>query len=288
MSFEGKSMLVSAETFDKTSEEDQKRLAAYLTPKFDKVIVVVFYRRFFEWKISIFNEVHKDRKFGEHVQNKWETSIVDHIERLYEEGKFSVVEHEGRQILKKGTMNTHSLVDRLRKNFENIRVVNMHDGKENDEEFFCEVIPNAKLTCDAVKKKNDERGKGTVLNKSRDLIWGDLAYNAMKQEMVQIQNEDQMQAVREAIENHQLETLGLTTYDFPLICPSSEALDQVLSVSLMMEESLYPEFYKTPLGEESLRASFKKYSTTKLCAINADEALRDAVWIDFFKNFSYN
>ena len=78
----------------------------------------------------------------------------------------------------------------------------MHDGKENDEEFFCEVIPNAKLTCDAVKKKNDERGKGTVLNKSRDLIWGDLAYNAMKQEMVQIQNEDQMQAVREAIENH--------------------------------------------------------------------------------------
>ena len=112
-------------------------------------------------------------------------------------------------------------------------------------------------------------------------------YKAMTQGMVQIPNDQQMTQVTNAVQNHQLKTLGLTRDNLPLTCPSSEALDHLLSVSLMMEESFFPEFYESPLGEESLRASFKKYSEIKSCTINADEALRDAVWIDFFKNFSY-
>ena len=105
--------------------------------------------------------------------------------------------------------------------------------------------------------------------------------------MIQIQNHEQMTQLTNAVQNHQLETLVLTKDDFPLTCPSSEVLDQMLSLSLMMEESIFPEFYKTPHGEESLRASFQKYAETKMCTLNADEALRDPVWIDFFKNFSY-
>ena len=105
--------------------------------------------------------------------------------------------------------------------------------------------------------------------------------------MIQIQNHEQMTQVTKGVHNHQVETLGLKNYDFPLTCPSSEVLDQMLSLSLTMEESLFPEFYKTPQGEESLRASFKKYAETKLCALNADEALRDTAWINFFQNFSY-
>ena len=136
-------------------------------------------------------------------------------------------------------------------------------------------------------RENINSKKEIVSNPSIDLIYGDLTYNAMKQGMFQIQNHEQMTQVTNAVQKHQLETLGLTKNDFPLTCPSSEVLDQMLSVSLMMEESLFPKFYKTPHGEESLRASFKKYSKTKLCTLNADEALRDTVWIDFFKNFSY-
>ena len=127
----------------------------------------------------------------------------------------------------------------------------------------------------------------TVANPSINLMYEDLAYKAMKKGMVQIQNDQQMTEVTNAVQNHQLKTLGLTKDDFPLTCPSSEALDHFLSVSLMIEESFFPEFYKTPHGEESLRASFEKYSKTKLCALNADEVLRDTVWIGFFENFSY-
>ena len=105
--------------------------------------------------------------------------------------------------------------------------------------------------------------------------------------MIQIQNHEQMTQVTKGVHNHQVETLGLKNYDFPLTCPSSEVLDQMLSLSLMMEETLLPEFYKTPQGEGSLRASFQKYSERKLGTLNADEAVKDPVWIDFFKNFSY-
>ena len=179
--------------------------------------------------------------------------------------------------------HTYFLVDLLQKHFETVKVVNMHNGKDSNEEFLCEVMPHANRTCKSVKGMT----KDVKANPSEDLIWGDLAYKAMKQGMVQIQNHKEMTQVMKAVYNHQLETLGLTKNDFPLTCPSSEVLDQMLSVSLMMEESLFPEFYKNPHGEESLRASFKKYAKTKLCTLNADAVLRDAVWIDFFKNFSY-
>ena len=270
---EGKSMLVSAESFDKTSDRGQKRLAAYLT-RFDQAIVVVFYRRYFEWKVSVYNQRWKGRKFGED-EFMWETSIVDYIEMMDEDYFKKKVS---------GVPLLTVLVDMLRKNFETLEMVNMHNGKDNNEEFFCEVMPNANRTCEALKGSNATQNEA---NQSRDMIYQDLAYNAMKQGMVQIQNHEQMKQVTNAVQKHQLETLGLTKDEFPLTCPSSEALDHLLSISLMMEESLFPEFYKTPQGEESLRVSFKKYSRTKLCAINADEALRDAVWIDFFKNFSY-
>ena len=66
----------------------------------------------------------------------------------------------------------------------------------------------------------------------------------MKKGMVQIQNDQQMTQVTNAVQNHQLKTLGLTKDDFPLTCPSSEALDHFLSVSLMMEESFFLSFIK--------------------------------------------
>ena len=273
---EGKSMLVSTESFAHTKDKGQKILAAYLKD-FDQVVVVLFYRRYFEWLTSLINEQWKTRKFGDEFEFKWETSIVDQIQTMMIDENLIFREYFG------GTHDVYVLNGMLRKHFENVEVVNMHNEKDNNEEFFCEVLPNANRTCEAAKG----RAKEIAANPSKDLIWGDLAYKATKQGMVQIQNDQQMTQVTNAVQNHQLKTLGLTRDNLPLTCPSSEALDHLLSVSLMMEESFFPEFYESPLGEESLRASFKKYSEIKSCTINADEALRDAVWIDFFKNFSY-
>ena len=280
---EGKSMLASSEFFSKLQDHGLKTLGTYLTTTFDEVIIVVFYRRYFEWFVSLYNEFWKMRKFGKQDEFKWETSIVDFIQMIVIEENFFYRDVASDILVMKEMKHTYFLVDMLKKHFETVEVVNMHDGKDSNEEFFCEVMPHANRTCKSVK----DMTKDVKANPSKDLIWGDMAYKAMKQGMVQIENHEEMSEVMKAVQKHQLETLGLTKNDFPLTCPSSEVLDQMLSVSLMMEESLFPKFYKTPHGEESLRASFKKYSKTKLCTLNADEALRDTVWIDFFKNFSY-
>ena len=279
---EGKSMLVTSEGFSLLGDHALKSLATYATASFDEVIVVVFYRRHFEWFVSFFNECWKNRIFGGNNFH-YENSILWFTEMFVING---IREFENDAKRHEEARHTFFILDMLKKHFENVKVVNMHDdGKDNNEEFFCEIMPHANRTCEGVRE-NVMAKKEIVSNPSIDLIYGDLAYKAMKQGMVQIQNHEQMTQVTNAVQKHQLETLGLTKHDFPLTCPSSEVLDQILSLSLTMEETLFPEFYRSPQGEESLRASFQKYAETKLCTL-ADEAVRDPVWIDFFKSFSY-
>lgn len=261
---EGKNMLVSSETMDRL--DDYNLLTAYLKGAFDEVQIVLFYRRYFEWIVSMHNQVNKGALSRE-------VSIVDYVEKNLLEKE--ILEHDD------AVRDIYTLVNELRKHFENIDVVNMYNGKDNNEEFFCDVLPNANRTCTIVKKEN----KHPRSNPSVNLIYSTLAYKAMKKGMVQIKDMKQMKNISSAIEKHHN---GLTAYDFPLTCPSPDALNRLLNKSLMMEKSLLPEFFESPQGEQSLRASFEKYSKTKLCALNADEALSDAVWIDFFKGFSYS
>ena len=42
--------------------------------------------------------------------------------------------------------HTYFLVDMLKKHFENVEVVNMHDGKDSNEEVFCEIMPHTNRT----------------------------------------------------------------------------------------------------------------------------------------------
>lgn len=269
---EGKDMLVSTEFFSK-EDLDKKKLAKYLEV-YDEVIVCVFYRRYFEWFVSYWNE---------RVKGRINTPTLDHW--LWDHTIFKLLNNYYEKEMDILPPYTYSIIQRLEENFDNIKVVNMHNGKDNNVQFFCEVIPNANHTCEAVKALQDEGVESK--NPSKDTIYEDLAYSAMRRGMIQIKTQDQMTHVINAIYKYHEGTRGLTKNDFPLICPSARALDKVLRESLMIEEALFPEFFKSPDGEESLRASFDKYSTTKLCSLDADKALSDTVWIDFFKKFSY-
>ena len=106
--------------------------------KFDQVIVVLFYRRYFEWFASLFNERWKRRIFGDdESEYKWETSIVDQMQTMINDENLNF----------RSSHDIYVLKDMLGKHFENIEVVNMHNGQDNNEEFFCEVMPNAIRTC---------------------------------------------------------------------------------------------------------------------------------------------
>ena len=124
----------------------------------------------------------------------------------------------------------------------------MHNGKDNNEELYCEVMPNADRTCEALRTAEFD---STDTNVHKVLIYEDLAYNAFKQGLIDIENNQQLEAVSGAVQEYQEVTLGLTKYDFPLICLSPEVKDWLLDVSLTIEETLLPEFLKLHRARKS-------------------------------------
>ena len=161
-----RSMFVSAEAFDKSDDDGVKALAAYLSI-FDEAIVAVFYRRYFEWLPSLDNELRKNRNFD--VDQQWEGSIVSFIEEGYTNKEID-------------SKHTYNVVDRVEKHFDHIELVNMLNEKDNNEELYCEVMPNADRTCEALKTTFEEHEEfDTHINAHKVFIYEDLAYNALKQ-----------------------------------------------------------------------------------------------------------
>jgi hypothetical protein len=277
---QGKNLLVSAEAFDKSDDSGLEALASYLSI-FDEAIVTVFYRRYFELLTTIVNQLRRRRSLaypreergGFTIEDIWDFTIVDFVQQGYEQREVNA-------------LHAINVIDRVKKHFDHIEVVNMHNEKDNNEEFFCEVLPHATRTCEALKRGEAE---SQVRNARIELMYEDLAYNAMKHGLVAINTDEQLHDVTRAVQEYQegTRTLNLTRNDLPMICIASEAEKWLLDVSLDIEKTLFPKFFKSPLGEERLRAEFEVHTKTDLCKLDLSEALSDKVWIDFFLNYKY-
>jgi hypothetical protein len=261
-----KNLLVSAEAFDKSDDAGLEALAAYMAI-FDETIVALFYRRYFEWLPSMINQHRKNRSIP-HEQENWNLTIVDFVQQSYQEREIH---------------SLFNVFDRVKKYFDHIEVVNMHNEKNSNEEFFCEVIPNAKRACEALKRGGAKSNK--VKNPRVDLMYEDLVYTAMKNGLVDINTNKQVHDATRAVQKYQEGALNLTRNDLPITCLASEAKEWLLDVSLDIEKTLFPEFFKSPLGEERLRAEFEVHAKTDLCELDVIGVLSEKVWIDFFLNY---
>lgn len=74
---QGENLLVSAETFDRIDPEGLDAFSAYLSPR-DDVVIIIYYRRYYDWEVSFYNQWVNDRKLAD-TTNKWTTSIVDSV-----------------------------------------------------------------------------------------------------------------------------------------------------------------------------------------------------------------
>ena len=103
---EGKSMLVTSEGFSLLGDHALKSLATYATASFDEVIVVVFYRRHFEWFVSFFNECWKNRIFGGNNNNNTQRFITV---KCYRQSGFNVPWHTSRKSRNEGVPTRTSI-----------------------------------------------------------------------------------------------------------------------------------------------------------------------------------
>ena len=111
---QGKNLLVSAETFDNIDPEGLRALSAYLSP-WDDVVIVIYYRRYYDYTISFYNQWVKERKLAD--TTKWTASIVDAIIGID-------------KVIPLGY--TTEVVSRVRKYFDNVVTINMHDDSQRD------------------------------------------------------------------------------------------------------------------------------------------------------------
>ena len=129
--------------------EGLQSLSAYLS-HWESKTIIVYYRRYYDWIQSFYNQHVKARKFDEecfqgHNFRKWEFTFHDYLDRDF--------------VRKVPKVYTGFLVSKLRKQFGdddsvNLVIMDFHDRRVDlAEGFFCKAFPNARHTCDAIRDK---------------------------------------------------------------------------------------------------------------------------------------
>ena len=266
----GKNLFVSAESFAEMTHEGMVRLSQFLEP-WKKVTVVVFYRRYFDWLPSSFNQITKKRKLKD--SQLWESSIVDFIK--------SNVDHVR-------PIYTTELLNRIKeeKTFDNLVVMNYHEGGSTDRRgsdfaLFCNEALNMTHTCDGLKAQSSTK----QLNSGDHMEYLDLAFAASRADMIEINNDSKMKQVAQAFFKHHKDTLNGTTFE--RICPSADVLDKLWNMTVAFEKELFPDSAVDQTLEE-MRQDFNEASQTKLCKIDVDQTLKDPLWLNFIKTMYKN
>mmetsp|Transcript_24166 Transcript_24166/g.48177 ORF Transcript_24166/g.48177 Transcript_24166/m.48177 type:complete len:408 (+) Transcript_24166:22-1245(+) len=254
----GHNVFITAETLDKIDREGIEMLKSYLSHWID-VTIMIFYRRYYDWLPSVFNEIQKSLTLAKREERG--ESIVDFL--LQNSKSY----HD---------LYVASLFDRLQQKFDkkNIIVLDYHDTRTRgpDETLFCN-MPNAAQMCNASRNTD-----GSTTNPSVNLAYSDLAHGARKAGLISISNDERMKQVVKSIESYYKSSLnGRKLYR---ICPSSNILENLWNLTLAAESKFNPN--NNPRDFDELRLDFDMAARNKLCALDVAKTLNDPTWKGFF------
>lgn len=266
-----------------------KELADYLRPKWN-VKIVVGYRPLYEWLPSKYNSVTKTHKAG-----AWPGEISSNGKAVKEILPFDLDNRtqDGfsrmvREIEVEYNMHPTEIVrNNYALYFDNVYVMDSTqtpaakgDGDPLLEHFFCNVIPHAPETCQAIRQgtwKFQVAGNPSV--SLSDDILAVAAYRAGL-----INNGKPVRGHRRVTRDgirgylHKLPP----DYELPLKCWSQAKLDRLEKLSLRLERQLFVESW-TPQRDEAHRQGFAKtVGKKKFCDVDPDATLKQRRWKAFF------
>ena len=126
-----RNLFVSAETFASIEGNGLKLLSTYLS-RWERTTVIVYYRRYYDWLLSVHNQMSKNNKSGPPL------NLIEFIDSRLRDENIS-------------PSYTTSLVARLKEYFTDIVVLNFHDTETPlYETFFCDAMPKAYHTCQSL------------------------------------------------------------------------------------------------------------------------------------------
>ena len=216
----GKNMFISSETMSKLSTQELGSLQVFLRSRFEHISVIIVYRRYYDWLMSMRNQVSK---LGD-LRSK-QTPL-----QFFKEHTSSY-----------SAVYTVPLLSRLRHNHYDDIVVLNHQDESTDlvENIYCEAMPDTLRTCQAYRNLTDQ----VRVNPSRNLFYEDFARAAQRSGVVEFRTEEQFTTFVKSAKELQETTLGLRPEDFMLKCLSDREVQILLNKSLHAESTLFPEFF---------------------------------------------
>jgi hypothetical protein len=275
-----KSMIMSSEWLS-TDGIDLFKFNQYLTTNWQKINIVMYYRRYFDWLISFHNQGHKYRLPPQRKTILYVTRFAIQKDNFFEKQYVMALRH------------------RYQQHFTNVQVINMHTNHNNNdvrESFFCgkNVIPHNTHICEKFQEMVRVKDQRRSINQQHPLIYDEIAYYA-KEIFHMINYTESYEPIQsnvltytdvtERIRHYHENVLKKSIHDFPnrsITCLTDQEYELLYEKSKRYEMTLYPE-QSSSLDE--FNQSFEKLKK-RFCHINGTIVIEDdyAVWKTFFQS----
>ena len=266
---DGHHVLLSSEEFDKP-EVNTRKFRRALQQSWNPpptTYAIVYYRRFYDFFLSVYNQSHKHKVDPFESFVTWTTnSRIDEMLQMY-------------------TMATK---ERFEKGgFDHVEVVPMNDldgiYKDVNTRFFCEYVPGANRTCQWLKSHPAPSANSGTQN----LEYNRLYYFARAQGFPLKQQRDEQVIAK--IKN-KLDTMGTGYRDSVSVCLSSSIQQRLLDLSLSFEEKfacarpgVNVRDLNCTVGVQNLKLDFaSKVKSNTFCSLNTELIMASEQWTKFF------
>lgn len=222
------------------------------------VLVVVGYRRYFEWTSSAVRQhnantcLHRRAGWHGHCRNTWQ-----YIKSWMAQDPPSA----------KNYLYTDTIVDRWSKVFP-VQVLNVHASEHVTTKFLCDVLPDAPHSCAHAKSRPQSKTSTANTRDSATGAYSTLATVAFRKGLID-GSRGRARIVKE-MTSHFQGKLNLPFRHLPLTCPPRDELEKLLNTSLTFEKNLMPDWYQTSDGEEAHRKYFWRMADERkeFCSVN--------------------
>ena len=262
-----------------------------------RVVVVLYYRRYYEWMLSMWNEGKPYQNEASHPYKerfkKWpsEGGLTSETFVSFMSNRLTTTPKDYDPTIK---VPYHDLADaqnihltrylqKLWSNHSSLQLVlNSHEMKEGDStvNFLRSVFPSHVVGDTLVKAKTSDGYTGWS-NPSKSFEYDLLAVAAHNLGLIPMDKELTRPTVAAFLEKHLLRFINKTADDLPLQCLNDTQLQVFLNRSLDYEKQMYPSQADDTTSQHKsafAEASMKK----KFCNLDHDRLLADTAVQDFF------
>lgn len=174
------------------------------------------------------------------------------------------------------TVHSVEVANRYRQSnkFESVDLLNLHSEIDLLENLFCNYVPFANSTCEAIRKKGGEPKKS---NQGHDHDFERLATEALHMGKIK----DYHTAIAKKVTN-KLKSLMPDERAYPKQCLNETFQNDLFQTEKELEEKYFADWYESQGGEQGLREDYEKTAKSKMCSMNVELILSSGMFDRYF------